>query len=165
MAEQPANQPSEQPVFHVEKLYVKDISFESPHTPEIFASKTEPTVEFSLETAASQKGPDHFEVTLHVVANVKDGEKNLFLVDITYAGLFQLRNIPKEHMGPTLGIECPHILFPYVRRLVSDLVTEGGYKPMVLDPINFAALYQQTRAREAAAQTHDEGGEAPVTLQ
>ncbi|MBF0165581.1 MAG: protein-export chaperone SecB [Magnetococcales bacterium] len=148
--------PPVQPMFHVEKLYLKDLSFESPNAPEIFREAGEPGMEFQLETNAIQKGPEHFESILHVTVKVKLQENVLFLVDVTYGGLFLLRNIPREHIAPTLGIECPNILFPYVRHLISDLVTEGGFKPVVLDPINFVALYQQQlqqQANQAAARS------------
>ncbi|HIJ85980.1 MAG: preprotein translocase subunit SecB [Magnetococcales bacterium] len=147
--QQPNIPPSNQPIFNVERLYIKDISFENPNAPEVYSRQSDPTVDFNLGTAVSQKGEDRYEVTLQVNARVKEGEDVLFLVDVTYAGLFRIRNLPPEHLSPTLGIECPHIIFPYVRRVVSDLVTEGGFKPMVLDPINFAALYHQAKAREA----------------
>ncbi len=148
-AEENSSPPPAQPVFHIEKLYIKDLSFESPNAPEIFRENGEPQMEFHLETQATQKGAEHFESTLHVVVKVYLKENILFLVDITYAGLFLMRNIPPEHIPPTLGIECPNILFPYVRRLISDLVTEGGFKPVVLDPINFIALYQQQMQQKA----------------
>ena len=144
----PAPPPSNQPFFHVEKLYLKDLSFENPMTPESFQQTEEPKVEFNLETGATQKGPEHYEVNLHVTVKVHIEEKVLFLVDVTYSGLFLLRNLPQDHMGPTLGIECPHILFPYLRRVISEMVTDGGFKPMVLDPINFSTLYNQARAKE-----------------
>ncbi|MBF0418577.1 MAG: protein-export chaperone SecB [Magnetococcales bacterium] len=149
--QQPASSPANQPMFNVERLYIKDLSFENPNAPEVYARSSDPTVEFNLGTGAKPKGPDHYEVTLQVNARVKDGEDVLFLVDVTYAGLFLIKNLPPEHLEATLGIECPHIIFPYVRRVISDMVTEGGFKPMVLDPINFAALYHQSKAREAQA--------------
>lgn len=135
--------PADPPVFHIEKLYLKDLSFESPNTPGVFVEAGEPQLELQLETRVAQKGPEHYESILHVTVKVHLESKILFLVDVTYAGLFLLRNIPQEHIAPTMGIECPNILFPYVRRIISDQVTEGGFKPVVLDPINFAALYQQ----------------------
>ncbi|MBF0191910.1 MAG: protein-export chaperone SecB [Magnetococcales bacterium] len=144
--------PPGQPAFHVEKLYLKDLSFESPNTPEMFREAGEPQMEFQLETNAVQKGPEHFEAILHVTVKVHLKDNVLFLVDVTYGGLFLLRNIPREHIAPTLGIECPNILFPYVRHLVADLVTEGGFKPVVLDPINFVALYQQQLQQQARQQ-------------
>lgn len=149
--QQPTSPNANQPMFHVERLYIKDLSFENPSAPEVYARNSDPTVEFNLGTGAKPKGADYFEVTLQVNARVKDGEEVLFLVDVTYAGLFLIKNMPPEHLEPTLGIECPHIIFPYVRRVISDMVTEGGFKPMVLDPINFAALYQQSKLREAQA--------------
>lgn len=142
--------PSDQPAFHVEKLYTKDISYESPNAPDIFANLGEPKVEFNLNTGAVQKGPEHYEATLHVTVNVKNQEKTLFLIEVTYGGLFMIRHFAKEQVDALLGIECPSILFPYIRRIVSDLVTEGGFKPLVLDPINFAALFHQARAEKQA---------------
>lgn len=149
--------PSEPPVFHIERLYLKDLSFESPNAPEVFLQSGEPQMEFQLETNATQKGPEHFESILHIIVKVHLQENVLFLVDVTFAGLFLLRNIPKEHIPPTLGIECPNILFPYVRRIITAQVTEGGFKPVVLDPINFAAIYQQQlqqRAQQNGQTTH-----------
>ncbi|MBF0214581.1 MAG: protein-export chaperone SecB [Magnetococcales bacterium] len=142
-------QNSGQPAFHVEKLYLKDLSFESPSAPESFREAGEPRLEYQLETNAFQKGPEHFEAILHVTVKVQLNDNVLFLVDVTYGGLFLLRNIPPEHLAPTLGIECPTILFPFVRQLVASLVTEGGFKPVVLDPINFVALYQQQLQQQA----------------
>ncbi|MBF0422210.1 MAG: protein-export chaperone SecB [Magnetococcales bacterium] len=142
-------QPTNQPIFSVERLYIKDLSFENPNAPEVYQRSSDPTVEFNLGTGVKPKGDDRYEVTLQINARVKHGEDVLFLVDVTYAGLFLLRNLPQEHLEPTLGIECPHIIFPYARRVISDMVTEGGFKPMVLDPINFAALYHQSREQGA----------------
>ncbi|MBF0186026.1 MAG: protein-export chaperone SecB [Magnetococcales bacterium] len=147
-----AQQAETTPVFHVEKLYLKDLSFENPNAPEIFRENTEPQVDFNLETGATQKGPEHFEATLHVTVKMVNGERTLFLVELTFAGLFLLRNMPRELIAPMLGIECPSILFPYARHLVSEMITQGGFRPIVLDPINFSALYHQSRSREAASQ-------------
>lgn len=158
--QQPTSPSSSQPVFHVERLYIKDLSFENPNAPEVYSRHSDPKVEFNLGTGAAQKGEDRYEVTLQVHVRVKEGEEVLFLVEVTYAGLFLIRNLPQEHMGPTLGIECPHIMFPYVRRIISDLVIEGGFKPMVLDPINFAVIYHQSKAREA----QEREGRGPTSL-
>ena len=143
---------SNQPMFHVEKLYLKDLSFESPRAPELFRENLEPNVDFNLETGATQKGPEHYEATLHVTLKVLHEEKIMFLVEVTYAGLFLIRNLPQQHISPTLGIECPNILFPYVRQIVSEMVTQGGFKPMVLDPINFSVLYQQAQEQRQPVQ-------------
>ncbi|MEO5341665.1 MAG: protein-export chaperone SecB [Magnetococcus sp. MYC-9] len=148
--EEPSPSAEAPPVFHVEKLYLKDLSFESPNAPEVFRDHPEPTVEFNLEMGSAQKGPEHFETTLHVTLKVATGERALFLVELTFAGLFLLRNVPPALLAPTLGIDCPTILFPYVRQLVSEMVTQGGFRPMVLDPINFAALFHQTLNKKQA---------------
>jgi preprotein translocase subunit SecB len=142
--------PAEQPAFHVEKLFIKDLSYESPNSPDIFQNLGEPKVEFNLDTGATQKGEEHYEATLHVTVTVKNAEQTLFLVEISYGGIFLIRNFAKEQVDALLGIECPTILFPYVRRVISDLVTEGGFKPLVLDPINFAAVFHQAQKENKA---------------
>ncbi|MBF0126025.1 MAG: protein-export chaperone SecB [Magnetococcales bacterium] len=148
--------PPEQPVFHVEKLYLKDLSFESPNSPEVFREPVEPRMEFNLETNSTRKGEEHYESVLHVTVKVYTEEQVLFLVDVSYGGLFLLRNIPKNHVAPILGIECPNILFPYVRRVISEQVTDGGFKPVVLDPVNFAALFQQRLQQQAQKQAREQ---------
>ena len=140
------------PVFHVEKLYLKDLSFESPNTPEMFRENLEPKVDFNLEMGTTQKSAEHYETSLHVTVKVMAGERTMFLVDLTYAGLFLLRNVPQELLAPMLGIECPTVLFPYVRQLVSEMIMQGGFRPMVLDPINFSALFHQSQQKNQAAQ-------------
>ncbi|MEO5363991.1 MAG: protein-export chaperone SecB [Magnetococcus sp. DMHC-8] len=140
------------PVFHVEKLYLKDLSFESPNTPEMFRENLEPKVDFNLEMGTIQKSAEHFETSLHVTVKVMAGERAMFLVDLTYAGLFLLRNVPQELLAPMLGIECPTVLFPYVRQLVSEMIMQGGFRPMVLDPINFSALFHHSQQKNQAAQ-------------
>ncbi|MEG3641530.1 protein-export chaperone SecB [Magnetococcus sp. PR-3] len=143
----------EAPVFHVVKLYLKDLSFESPNAPESFAVESEPKAEFNLDTKATKKDDDHYEVTLDVNVKVATPEgKSLFLAEVTYGGLFLVKNVPDEHIPMVLGIDCPNILFPYVRQIVSSVVLEGGYKPMVLDPINFAALFQHAQQQKATQQ-------------
>ncbi|MBF0177744.1 MAG: protein-export chaperone SecB [Magnetococcales bacterium] len=150
-------QNTDQPVFHVVKIYLKDLSFENPNTPEVFQLNQEPRVDFNLSSSTNQKENGHYEVTLHVVTDVKLADKTMFLVDVTYAGLFLIRNIPEEHLGVLLGVDCPTVLFPYLRHVISTTVTEGGFKPLLLDPINFAALYQQALAQKQAEQTRPPG--------
>jgi preprotein translocase subunit SecB len=154
-------QDSNQPAFHVEKLYIKDLSYESPNSPDIFQNLGGPKVEFNLDTGAAQKGPEHFEATLHVTVTVKNDEKTLFVIEVVYGGIFMIRNFAKEQVDALLGIECPTIIFPYVRRVVSDLVSEGGFKPLILDPINFSALFHQARAEEKA---QEEGATDPAQV-
>ncbi|MBF0622698.1 MAG: protein-export chaperone SecB [Magnetococcales bacterium] len=150
VGENGGQQAAEQPVFHVEKLYLKDFSYESPNSPAIFKESEEPKVEFNLDTSANKMGETGYEVTLHVTTKVTVKDKLLFLIEVSYAGLFVVRNVPEPQVPMLIGIECPNILFPYVRQLVSHAVTEGGFKPLVLDPINFAAVYHQAQARKQA---------------
>nr|CRH07949.1 Protein-export protein secB [Candidatus Magnetococcus massalia] len=146
---------AEGPIFHVAKLYLKDLSFESPNAPESFRDDSEPKAEFNLDTKAAKKDDSHYEVSLEVNIKVEDPEGNpLFLVEVVYGGLFMIRNIPEEHIPMLLGVDCPNIIFPYLRQVVSNVVLEGGFKPMVLDPINFAALFhaaQQQQQQEATS--------------
>ncbi|MEO5366489.1 MAG: protein-export chaperone SecB [Magnetococcus sp. WYHC-3] len=139
-----ANTQNKAPQFHIEKLYLKDLSFESPHTPESFMQQGEPKVDFNMETRAQQRGPEHYEVVLHINVKVNLQDKVLFLVEMEYGGLFLVRNLPAEHLQPILSVECPHILFPFARQVVAQVVADGGYKPFIMDPINFAAVYQQS---------------------
>ncbi|ABK45908.1 protein translocase subunit secB [Magnetococcus marinus MC-1] len=144
---------AEAPIFHVVKLYLKDLSFESPNAPESFSVESEPKAEFNLDTKATQKDDDHYEVSLEVNVKVASGDgKILFMAEVSYGGLFMVKNVPSEHIPMVLGIDCPNILFPYVRQVISSVVLEGGYKPMVLDPINFAALFHHAQQQKAAQQ-------------
>lgn len=143
MADTPPPITNNSPVFRVEKLYLKDLSFESPVAPDVFLERREPEVNVQLDTKFGKKMEHHYEVMLEVTIRVTLDEKVLFLVELSYGGLFRMQNIPQEHIAPMLGIECPNILFPYVRQLISQVVGDGGFKPLFLDPINFAALYQQ----------------------
>lgn len=140
--------PENTPYFHVERLYLKDLSFESPSVPDSFNFPEEPKVEFNLDSGAKKIGDNHFEVELSVTVKVTAGEKNMFLVEAVHAGLFLMRNIPEQQVPMLLGIECPSILFPYLRQVISETIINGGFKPLVLDPINFAALYHQAQQEQ-----------------
>lgn len=139
-----------QPVFSIEKLYVKDLSLEVPGAPQIFLEREAPQINVQLRTAGQGVDDGVFEVTLTVTVTAKIGEKTMFLVEVRQAGIFQIRNVPQEDLQPILGIACPNILFPYARESVSDAVNRAGFPPVVLAPVNFEALYQQ-RAQQAAA--------------
>lgn len=141
--------PPGQPSFHVRRLYLKDLSFENPGAPEtLIPRKEEPKVSFNLETLTAAKDSLHYEVAIHATVNVTTAEGDpLFLCEVTYAGLFRIVNFPKEQLAFMLSVECPHIVFPYVRQTVSTIVGDGGFQPLVLEPINFAALYHQQMSR------------------
>lgn len=144
--------PPNAPVFRVEKLYLKDLSFENPNTPEVFLERQEPHVEMQMDSTMNPKQEGLYEVILEMTIKVNLEEKVLFLAQVAYGGLFRIQNVPHEHIGPLLGVECPSIIFPYLRQVVSQVVAEGGFKPMFLDPINFAAYYQQRQMQQAKGQ-------------
>ncbi len=136
----------EQPVFSIEKIYVKDVSLEVPNAPGVFLQPEQPQVEVQLGQASSQVQAGIYEVALKITVTAKSGDKTVFLAEAEQAALFQIRNVPDAEMGPVLGIVCPNILFPYARETISDLITRAGFPPVLLAPINFEALYQQRPA-------------------
>lgn len=145
---------AQQPVFNIEKLYVKDLSLEIPHAPGIFLEREQPQIDLQLRSESSAVGEGMFEVTITVTVTAKLTEKNqvMFLIEAKQAGVFQLRNLPQEELGPVLGVVCPNILYPYLREVVSDLAVRAGFAPVLLNPINFDALYQQQQQQQAQAE-------------
>ncbi len=141
--------------FSIQKIYTKDISFESPESPKIFTEKWEPTVDFNLGTNALPLENSMFEVAITVTVTVKTDEKTAYLVEATQAGIFSLAGFSDQEMGPMLGSFCPNILFPYAREVVSDLVAKGGFPQLLLAPVNFDALYAQhvQQAQQQSAST------------
>ena len=144
---------NEQPVFGIEKLYVKDISVEVPNAPEIFLEREAPQVEIQLNSAGRGLGDGAFEVLLTVTVTAKLGEKTVFLVEVGQAGIFRILNVPNEQIEPLIAVACPNILFPYAREAVSDAVTRAGFQPIVLQPVNFEAMYMQRLQEQAPAPT------------
>jgi len=158
----------QQPPITVNGQYIKDLSFESPNAPAIFAElqNTQPDINVNIDVkAAAMDNPGMHEVTLEMQAGMKVGDKTGFLVEVQYAGVFTL-NLPEEHLHPVLMIECPRILFPFARQVVSDATQQGGFMPLYLQPIDFAALYQANQQQEVAnldaevAKMAEEKGEA-----
>ncbi|MCB1958971.1 MAG: protein-export chaperone SecB [Rhodocyclaceae bacterium] len=140
-----------QPVFSIEKLYIRDLSVEVPNAPQVFLDRENPKINVQLRTDG--KGIDNgiFEVVLTVTVTAKIGEdKTVFLVEAAQAGIFQIRNVPEGDIEPIMMIGCANILFPYAREAVSDAVTRAGFQPVLLAPVNFEALYQ-SRQQEAQA--------------
>ena len=144
-----------QPGFGIEKLYVKDASIEVPNAPQIFTERTAPQVNVELGNSAQKLDEGIFEVSIKVTVTAKIGDKTAFLVEATQAGIFAVRNVPAENLEPILAVTCPNILFPYAREAVSDMVTRAGFAPVLLNPINFEALYmQQKQQAENAAKAN-----------
>ncbi len=133
----------EQPVFSIEKIYVKDLSIEVPNAPQIFLERETPSIEVQIQSGAQGVGDGLFEVALTITVNAKEGEKAFFLVEVVKAGIFQIRNVPEADMEPILAVACPNILFPYARETISDAVNRAGFPPVILAPVNFESLYQQ----------------------
>jgi len=129
--------------FSIQKVYTKDISFESPNTPKIFTEKWEPAIDFNLGTHVTALENSLYEVALTVTITVKLGETTAYLVEVNQAGIFTLIGFTDQEMGPMVGSFCPNILFPYAREAVSDLVAKGGFPQLLLAPVNFDALYAQ----------------------
>ncbi len=142
-----------QPGFGIEKLYVKDASIEVPNAPQIFTERTAPQVNVELGNAAQRLDEGIFGVSIKVTVTAKIGEKTAFLVEVTQAGIFAIRNVPEENLEAILAVTCPNILFPYAREAVSDMVTRAGFAPVLLNPINFEALYMQQKQQAENATT------------
>ncbi|HCA27687.1 MAG TPA: protein-export chaperone SecB [Betaproteobacteria bacterium] len=149
-------QPQDQPVFSIEKIYLKDLSLEIPNAPQVFLEREAPQLDVQLHTEGMPVDEGLFESLLTVTVTAKLNEKTMFLVEAVQAGVFQLRNIPEDQVAPVMGITCPNILFPYAREVVSDVVTRAGFPPVLLNPVNFETLYeqQQTDQQESATATH-----------
>lgn len=145
-----AQEQSQQPGFSIEKIYVKDASLEIPNAPQIFTERTQPQVGIELSNYAQQVEENIFEVAIKVTVTSKIGEKTVFLVEATQAGIFQISGVPAENIELILGITCPNILFPYARETVSDLIVRAGFQPVLLNPINFEALFAQQKQQQAA---------------
>ena len=142
MAE-PIVEPNAEKQFSIQKIHVKDVSFEAPNSPQIFTQTWEPNVEFNLSSSAQSLQDDLYEATLSVTVTVKIGDKTAYLVEVCQAGIFSISGLTEQELGPMLGSFCPNLLFPYAREVISDLVTKGGFPPMLLAPVNFDALYAQ----------------------
>lgn len=145
-------QEQQAPVFSIEKLYVKDLSVEAPNAPEIFLENESPAIELQLRTEGKGLNEGLFEVALTLTVTAKIGEKAAFLVEVTQAGIFQLRNIPDDSIEPLLAVACPNLLFPYAREVVSDTTMRAGFTPVVLQPVNFEQLYMERQRQQQAAQ-------------
>jgi preprotein translocase subunit SecB len=148
--------PQQQPAtFQIEKVYVKDVSLEIPNAPSVFLEQTQPQLEVRIDTASEAFADGYYEVTVSATVTARAGERTLFLVEASQAGIFAVRNVPAQELEPLLGIACPTVIFPYLRETISDLVVRGGFPPVLLAPLSFEALYLQ---RMQAQQQQDQSG-------
>ena len=152
-----AAQESNQPVFGIEKIYVKDLSLEIPHAPKVFLERENPQIDVQLSTQTTAIEGEIYEVMITTTVTAKIGEKVMFLIEAKQAGIFRLGNLPKHDVEPVLSVMCPNILFPYLRELISNIAVRAGFAPVMLNPVNFDMLYQQHKqeqAQAAAVTTH-----------
>ncbi len=148
--EQNQQEEQAQQQFEIQKIFVKDVSFEAPNTPEAFTLEWQPEVNVQLNTNARPIGDKQYEVVLSVTVTAKNDGKNAFLVEIQQAGVFGLDGFQQDQLNGMLGSFCPDILFPYAREGISDLVARGGFPQLLLAPVNFDALYNEHLKQQAA---------------
>ena len=146
------------PVFQIQRAYLKDISLEQPNAPEILLNQGEPKLEVQVDIQAKQLDDVNFHVTLIGSVTTKIEDKVLFLVEAQQSGIFEIRNMPDEQMNPLLAIACPTILFPYLRANIADMISRAGFQPVHLAEINFHALYEQRMAQGAQAEASNDSG-------
>jgi preprotein translocase subunit SecB len=153
-------QQADGPEFGLQRIYTKDISFETPNSPSIFNEKWNPDSNLNLSSEVHPQENDLFEVVLTVTLTTKVADKTAYLIEVTQAGIFLAKGFPQKEMGPMMGAYCPNILFPYVREVISDLIAKGSFPQLLLSPVNFDSLYaqhmQQLQA-QANAQKEAEG--------
>jgi preprotein translocase subunit SecB len=152
--EQGAAQPEQ--TFNIRKIYLKDLSFESPQAPGVFQQTTTPQIDINLATDSQQVEEGSYEVSIKITISAKGDDKPLFIVELDQAGIFQIEGVVDEQLKFALGVTCPNILFPYARQVISDMTVSGGFPPLVMSPVNFELLYRQKlqSAGETSKTTH-----------
>lgn len=155
------------PRVQVHAQYVKDLSFENPGAPQNLANQSAaPQIEVSVDVGARGLSTNQFEVELRITANANFGEQKAFVVEVLYAGVFTLHNVEQEQLKPVCLIECPRLLFPFARRVVADATRDGGFPPLLLEPIDFVQLFRQSMEKaeeQAVAASGDSSGNSSGT--
>jgi preprotein translocase subunit SecB len=147
------------PQIRILAQFTRDLSFESPRAPDSLRTTSTPEIDIGVELNARGRADNLFEVDLKLTVNSKQDNEPVFHIELLYGGLFQIEGVPPEHLEPVLLIECPRFLFPFARRIIGDLTADGGFPPFMLEPLDFAAVYQARLDAQAAGST------APVTVQ
>lgn len=142
----------QEPVFQIQRVYLKEASLEQPNSPAILLEQEQPAVDIQLGVDALQAADGVFEVCVMATVTTKIKDKTVFLVEVKQAGIFEIRNLPQDQMGPIMGIACPQIVYPYLRANVADIVSRAGFPPVHLAEINFQSMYEQQLADAQAAQ-------------
>ena len=148
------NEQAPQQEFSIQRIYVKDLSFESPAAPQVFLQEWKPELSMDLNTKTESLGSDNHEVVLTVSITVKMAEQTIFISEVQQAGIFTAKGFSKEELHPMLGSFCPSVLYPYARQVITNAVINGGFPQLYLAPVNFDAMYQQhlQQAEEAEAE-------------
>ena len=146
-----AQAPGGAPQMMVLAQYIKDLSFENPNAPQSLGQNSQPQINITVNVAAKQLGGTDFEVELRLEGKAEAAGSVMFNIELVFAGAFRLQNVPQENLQPILMIECPRILFPFAREIVATSVRNGGFPPLMLDPIDFAQMFQQRIAEDQAA--------------
>ncbi|MDZ7919145.1 protein-export chaperone SecB [Rhodoferax sp.] len=139
------------PVFQIQRVYLKEASLEQPNSPAILLQQEQPSVDIQLGVEAAPVADGVFEVCVTATVTTKIEDKTVFLVEAKQAGIFEIRNLPQEQLGQIMGIACPQIVYPYLRGNVADLIQRGGFPPVHLSEINFQAMYEQQQAEPAGS--------------
>jgi preprotein translocase subunit SecB len=136
------------PVFQIQRVYLKEASLEQPNSPSILLEQEQPTVDIQLGVEAAQAAEGLYEVSVTATVTTKIKDRTVFLVEVKQAGIFEIRNVPQEQMNAIMGIACPQIVYPYLRSNVSDIVTRAGFPPVYLAEINFQAMFEQQQQQQ-----------------
>jgi len=139
-------------VFQIKRVYLKEASLEQPNSPAILLSEEQPSVDIQMGVQVTPVADDVFEVSVAATVHTQIGEQTVFLAEVKQAGIFEVRNIAQDQMGPIMGIACPQIVYPYLRGNVADLIQRAGFPPVHLAEINFQSMYEQQQAQEAGLQ-------------
>ena len=142
---------AQSPVFQIQRVYLKEASLEQPNSPAILLDPQQPSVDIQLGVEATPVAEGVFEVCVTATVHTKIADKTVFLAECKQGGIFEIRNLPEDQMGPIMGIACPQIVYPYLRGNVADLITRAGFPPVHLAEINFQAMYEQQQAQQAQA--------------
>jgi preprotein translocase subunit SecB len=149
------------PVFQIQRVYLKDLSLEQPNSPAILLEQEAPSVDIQLGVEAGQVAEGMYEVCVTATVTTKIKDRTMFLVEAKQAGIFEIRNLPDDQMGPIMGIACPQIVYPYLRATVADMVTRAGFPPVHLTEINFQSMYEQQQA--AAQDSAQDAAQVPAS--
>lgn len=148
------------PVFNIQRVYLKDASLEQPNSPAILLEQQQPSIEINLGISAENIAEGMFEVCVTATVHAKVQDKTLFLCECKQGGIFEIRNVPEAQREPLLGVACPQIVYPYLRGNVADFIQRGGFPPVHLTEVNFQTMYEQQKARQQQAEQPESGSES-----